>query len=504
MTNSSNFNEALTQFNSMVSKFVSISYTTGVLNWDSLTGAPKSGMKKRMEAIEFISGFGHEILINNEVKQNLDILLNNQDKLTAEEKALVSMMKREIDKIANVPKDKFQKYSSLTTQAQQQWEEAKGSDDFLAFEPYLTKIIDYLIEFADYRGVKGHPYNLYIDDYEEGTDVDQLNLFFKQIKERIVPLLKKIQEKDLDIDDSFLYKNYPTDKQEKVSRELLELIGFDFSRGLFTTSEHPFTSGLDIDDVRLTTHYHEKDFKSALLSTAHEGGHAIYEQNIDHKLASTPLATGASYAIHESQSRIYENNFFKSEAFLKYYFPKIKNEFPEQLNDVDFDRFYKAINKVNPSFIRIEADELTYCLHIMVRYELELQLIKREIDVKDLPKMWREKMNEYLGITPDKDSIGVLQDVHWSAGLFGYFPTYAIGSAMSAQIENTMRKYINVDDALEKGDFSVLTKWLNENVHKYGALLKPTDLLKKVTDEKLNPKYYCDYLEEKYTKIYDL
>jgi carboxypeptidase Taq len=372
------------------------------------------------------------------------------------------------------------------------------------FKPYLTEVVDYLLKFADYRGFDGHPYNLYIGDFEDGMTVDQLDVFFAELKARIVPLLSKIAAKNKQIETSFLFEHYPVNLQDELSRDVLKMIGFDLERGQLKESVHPFTMGVDIDDVRLTTHYYENDFSSAFFSTAHEGGHAIYEQNIDKKLQGTPLATGTSNGIHESQSRIYENNFCRSESFLEFLFPILKEKFEIQLEGVSSQMFYEAINRVEPSLIRVEADELTYSLHIMLRYEIELALISRQISVDELPDVWNEKVKAYLGIVPPDDARGVLQDVHWSEGLFGYFPTYALGSAYAAQLAHYMGREIDIEACLADGDFKPLTKWLNEKVHQYGSLKKPNELIEMITGERLNSKYYCDYLELKYSKLYGL
>jgi carboxypeptidase Taq len=498
------FEDALNRFKETQQKITALGYSTSMLFWDASTGAPKSGSDARSKAVGVLSGFQHKLLVNPEMEADLNCLLENLDALDATYRTMVVDSKKEYDKMTKIPLDDYQKYNVLISKSAMVWEDAKEKSDFEMFKPYLTEVIDYLLKFAEYRGYEGHPYNLYIDDFEDGMTVDQLNVFFDELRARIVPLLKKIADKQKPIDTGFLTRHYPKDLQDKVSRELLGWMGFDLERGQLKESVHPFTMGVDIDDVRLTTHYYEDDFASALFSTAHEGGHAIYEKNIDKKLQGTILAQGTSNGIHESQSRIYENNFCKSESFLKFFKAKLDEQFPEQLSDVTFDCFNEAINRVEPSLIRIEADELTYSLHIMLRYEIELGLIDGSIKVEDLPAVWNQKVHDYLGITPPDDARGVLQDVHWSEGLFGYFPTYALGSAYAAQLAHHMSKTIDLDECLGSGNFEPLTKWLNEKVHQYGALIKPNELIEKITGERLNSKYYCDYLEAKYTKLYGL
>ena len=495
---------ALHRFKESQSKIKALDYATSMLFWDASTGAPKSGSDARSKSIGVLSGFVYEQVVNEQVEEDFKILISNLEKLDEVDRVSIEDSKKEYDKLTKIPKDEFQAYNELISKSAMVWEDAKESSDFKMFEPYLNQIIKYLLKFAEYRGYEGHPYNLYIDDFEPGMTVEQLNTFFDELRARIVPLLKKISDKQININTDFLSKAYPKDVQEEVSKKLLEIMKFDLERGLLKESVHPFTMGVDIDDVRLTTHYYENDLASALLSTAHEGGHAIYEQNIMRSLQPTRLATGTSNGIHESQSRIYENNFCKSHAFISYFLPYLKSVFSNQLEGVDVEAFYKAINKVEPSFIRIEADELTYSLHIMIRYEIELGLIDGTIEVKNLPQVWNKRVEDYLGIIPKNDAEGVLQDVHWSEGLFGYFPTYALGSAYAAQLAYYMKKDIDVDKCLSEGNFEPLTNWLKEKVHQYGSLKKPNELIELITGERLNSKYYCDYLEEKYSKIYKI
>ena len=485
-------------------KIKAFSYSTSMLFWDASTGAPKSGADARSQAIGVLSGYQYELLVNDQMAQDLDVLMANLDALEEMDRVMVVDTKKEFDKMTKIPMEEYQKYNMLVSKSSMVWEQAKEKSDFEMFKPYLTEIVDYLLKFANYRGYEGHPYNLYIGDFEDGMTVEQLNVFFDELRDRIVPLLAKIADNNSTIRTDFLSRKFPISDQEQVSRNLLRQLGYDLDRGLFEQSVHPFTMGVDLDDVRLTTRYFEDDFVSALYSTAHEGGHAIYEQNFDRSLQGSPLATGTSNGIHESQSRIYENNFCKSEAFLSHYYPVLKERFKEQFEDVSFEAFYRAINRVEPSLIRIEADELTYSLHIMLRYEIELGLIEGKIKVEDLPRVWNEKVHSYLGIVPPDDSKGVLQDVHWSEGLFGYFPTYALGSAYAAQLMHYMKKDIDVDAYLSEGNFEPLTQWLNEKVHCHGAMKKPNELMEMITGERLNSKYYCDYLEAKYNKLYGL
>ncbi len=330
---------------------------------------------------------------------------------------------------------------------------------------------------------------------------EKLDEFFSLLKGEIVPLLKKIKE--VGNPEKKLLQKVEIEKQKKLNRFIGKYLGFDFDRGVGAESEHPFTMNITKNDVRLTTKYIEDNPMSAVFSTIHETGHGIYEQQIGDNLQGTILGSGGSMGIHESQSRFYENIIGRDLHFWKGLYEKAKEEFTF-LKDISLEDFYREINLVEPSLIRVDADELTYSLHIMVRYEIEKGIIDGSIDVEDLPKVWKEKMEEYLGVIPSTDSEGVMQDVHWSAGLVGYFPSYALGSAYSAQIYNTMKKELNVDEILESGEMYKIREWLGEKIHKYGKLKETPEIIKEVTGEDLNPKYYIEYLRDKYSKIYNI
>jgi carboxypeptidase Taq len=504
MEKNQDYQQALKRYQETEKKIHAMHYASSLFFWDSVTGAPKSGVEARSMAVEVISGLNHTFLINPQVDEDLAILELHADELTDTQRVQIREARKNYNKIAKIPIGEYKKYNALITRSEIAWEQCKEDSDFPAFQPYLQEIIDTLRRFSDYRGYRDHPYNPYLDDYEEGMDVKQLDVFFDALRKRIVPLLHRIREKGKVVDSGFFQRKFPLPDQETLSVDMLKWMGFDLSRGWFKESVHPFTIGIDMDDVRLTTHYYEKDFLSGFSSTVHEGGHAIYEQNIDPALRGTNLATGTSNGIHESQSRIYENNFLRSQPFCDWIYPEVAKRFSDPFKNVTSAMFYRAMNKVEPSLIRVDADELTYSLHIMLRYEIEQGLIDGSIRVCDLPEVWNAKMESYLGIKPPNDAMGVLQDVHWSAGLFGYFPSYALGNAYAAQIERALRREIDVDGCLGRGDFTPLTGWLSQKIHHFGTLKNPMEIMVEVTGEPLNPQYYCDYLEKKYTRIYDL
>ncbi|WP_432408284.1 carboxypeptidase M32 [Wukongibacter sp. M2B1] len=499
-----NLEQAKTQFNEILEKIKAYEHSASLIYWDAAIGAPKKAVDNRAQILGILSGEVFKLTVSEEMKQCLEALEENEDRIDNVTKAIVREMHKEYDKLTKIPSNEYREYAELLGKSNVVWEEAKNKSDFSIFEPYLEKIISTLRKFVEYRGYNGHPYNTLLDDYEPGMTTEKLDKFFEDLKERIVPLVKKIKNSDKEIRTDFLTDFYNTKKQEEFSQYILDKICFNKDAGMLKESEHPFTINFTRDDVRITTHFYENNFMSAIFSTIHEGGHAIYEQNIGEDIAQTILGTGSSMGIHESQSRMYENVFGRNINFWKYFYSKLCETFPSQLSNVSLNEFYEAINRTENSLIRIEADELTYSLHIMVRYEIEKMLIEGKVEVKDLPRVWNEKMEEYLGIIPPNDKVGVLQDVHWSDGLFGYFPSYALGNAYASQFEHTMRKTLDVDKLLLEGKFDKILEWLKENIHKHGSMKKPYEILKEVTGEELNSTYFIKYLQKKYQKLYNV
>ena len=346
-------------------------------------------------------------------------------------------------------------------------------------------------------------YDVLLNEYEKGMDSEKLDKFFKSLREEIVPLLKKVKESKVKNDFEFLSKKVDIETQRRFNRYLASYLGFDFDRGVLAESEHPFTMNIDKNDVRMTTKFIEDQPFSSIFSVIHESGHGIYEQQIGDDLQGTILASGGSMGIHESQSRFYENILGRSLAFWEGIYKNGIENFPA-LKEIDINELYRGVNKVEPSLIRTEADELTYSLHIMVRYEIEKGIINGELDIDKLPEIWNKKMEEYLGVVPETDSEGVLQDVHWAGGMIGYFPSYALGSVYAAQIYHKMKEDMDVDQLLRDGKMDRIKGWLRDRIHVYGKLRGTAELIKEITGEDLEPKYYIDYLKEKYSKIYNL
>lgn len=471
-----------------------------LLHWDQATEQPKHAKADYGSVLSYLVGKNHGLIINEEVK-NIITCLKEDDGLTDIEKGILNELEEDFEKVEKIPKEEIEKYAQLQSASTIAWEDAKNKNDFEIFKPYLEKIIEYNKKLIKYRGYEGHPYNTLLKDYEKSLTVDDLDKFFNTLKEELIPVVKRVKEKG-NPDFDFETKAYDIAKQKEFSRFLSEYIGLDFNRAVLKESEHPFTTGFSNRDVRITTHYYLNNFLSAVFSTAHETGHAMYEQGIGDDITGTIIGDGSSMATHESQSRLYENIIARNKNFWAPIYSKLQELYPENLKDVSLDEFYRCINKSGPSLIRIQADELTYPFHIMIRYEIEKAIFEDKVEVSELPKLWNEKIKEYLGVEPTGFRDGILQDIHWSQGSFGYFPSYALGSAYASQFAHSINKVFSIDQCLLEGNIAKINEYLRENIHKYGKLKTSNELLKDISGEEFNPKYYIDYLKEKYTSLY--
>lgn len=478
-----------------------------VMYWDMRTGAPKKGIEQRSEVIGMLSTEAFQMLVSDQMEEYLVELSKDGvfDKLDPITQKAVELVNKEYQKNKLIPADEYQQYVVLCSKAESVWEEAKEKSDFQLFAPYLKKLVDYNKKLITYWGYKGNKYNTLLNEYEPGVTTEVLDQVFAQVRETIVPLVKAIADSSHKPKTDFLYNYFPKANQRKLSEYLLREVGYDFEAGRLDETVHPFEITLNRGDVRITTKYDESDFRTAIFGTIHECGHAIYEQNISEKLEGTLLSSGTSMGIHESQSLFYENFIGRNEGFWQRYYQQLKDFSPEQFDGVSLQDFYKAINESKPSLIRIEADELTYPLHIMVRYEIEKALFNDEVTVDDLPRLWNELYEEYLGVTPPNDEKGILQDVHWAGGSFGYFPSYALGYMYAAQFRNAMLKDLpNLNELIETGQFQMIKDWLTEKIHQYGKTKQPLEIIQEVTGEGLNAHYLIDYLDKKYKEIYQL
>jgi carboxypeptidase Taq len=488
-------------------KSMALQTARSLFEWDEQTMAPFEAADYTSKVIGIISDEYMKCLINDDVRKLIKKLKDEarQDKLTDKEKAIIKELDKTFEQLESIPPDEYRAFNELTSISNRAWAKAKKDNDYQVFAPHFKKIIEYKKKFASYRAKKGQsPYEVLLKDYEECLGIKELDIFFDKIKQEIVPLLKQVSKKSDTIDKTYNFLNYDIDKQKEFCKYLSGYIGFDFNKGVIAQSAHPFTLQLHNHDVRITNKYIENNLESAMFSIIHETGHALYEMNIDDSLTQTLAGTGTSMGMHESQSRFYENIIGRSKAFWTPIYDKLVDTYPENLKNITLDHFIKGINKSEPSLIRTEADELSYPLHIIIRYEIEKMIFADEVDVDKLPELWNEKYQEYLGITPTNDADGILQDTHWSFGEFGYFPSYAIGSAIASQLYAKIVEVMPVEEYLEEGNLTPIREFLRDNIHKYGTSKNTNQLLKDVTDEEFNADYYVNYLKDKYEKLYEL
>ena len=494
--------EALERLEELQQKMFAYRTASSSLYLDGVTVAPKDTSAGRGVALGVLAGESHKLFASPEVGQLLDFLDSRRDELDPVTAREVTVLRRDYSKTARIPADEYMEYAMLTNEASDVWHRAKENNDFESFRPVLEKLVAFNRKFAGYYDPDKAPYDALLNEYERGVDMAYLDKFFAAVREKLVPLIHAIGEKE-QLDDSVLHRHYPAEAQRKFSDYLMEVLQLDRAHCAIGETEHPFTLNFTSQDVRITTHYKEDDVSSSMYSVIHEGGHARYELNVDPALDYTCLAGGVSMGVHESQSRFYENIIGRSLPFVQAIFPKMQEFFPEQLSGVTAEEFYKAVNKAQPSLIRTEADELTYCLHVMVRYEIEKRLIGGTLAVKDVPAEWNRLYKEYLGIDVPDDTRGCLQDSHWSGGSFGYFPSYALGSAYGAQMLRNMEQEMDVWGPVSKGDLSGVSGWLREHIHKYGGMMEPADIVKNACGD-FDPTVYTDYLTKKYSELYGL
>lgn len=494
--------QALEQLASLQTKMYAFRCASSSLYLDSVTVAPSDTAQGRGVALGVLAGEQHKLMTDPAVGELLDFLDAHSGELDQLQRRQVEELTRSYRQLQRIPADEYMAYAQLTNKASDVWHKAKENNDFAAFQPLLEQLVDVNRRFASYYDPDKAPYDALLNEYERGVDSVYLDRFFAVVRERLVPVIHAIGDREQP-DDSFLHRHYPVESQRRFSDYLMDVLGLDRAHCTIGETEHPFTLEFNNKDVRITTHYNEDNMASSMYSVIHEGGHARYELNIADEVQYTCLSGGVSMGVHESQSRFYENIIGRSRPFIQAVFPKLQEFFPQQLCDVTEEQFYRAVNKAQPSLIRIEADELTYCLHIMVRYEIEKQLIGGTLAVKDVPETWNRLYKEYLGVDVPDDKHGCLQDSHWSGGSFGYFPSYALGSAYGAQMLRNMEKEIDVWGPVSRGDLSGVSGWLKERVHQFGGLLTPTEVVQNACGS-FDPTVYTDYLANKYSQLYGL
>ncbi|GIP32567.1 carboxypeptidase M32 [Paenibacillus sp. J2TS4] len=499
--------QQLEEFHKLIKKMNAYEEAIGLMHWDLRTGAPKKAVEGRSEVIGQLSGEMFRLSISDEMGAMLHELSqpHHEEQLNRIQKKMIAEAKKQYDRDRKIPPDLYQQYIVLTSQAESVWEEAKEASDFAKFRPYLEKIVATNREFIELWGGTTNPYDTLLDIYEPGMTVQKLDHLFGALREQVVPLVAAIQKSEHQPDTSFLRQTFDKERQRQFNLFILKEMGYDLEAGRLDETVHPFAIGLNPGDVRITTKFVLDDLATALFGTIHEGGHALYEQNITKDLMGTNLCTGTSMGIHESQSRFWENMVGRSQSFWHRYYGDLQQTFSGLLDHVPQKEFYRAINEVRPSLIRTESDEVTYNLHIMIRYEIEKALFEQKANVADLPELWNEKYKDYLGVVPAGDGEGVLQDVHWAGGMFGYFPSYALGNMYAAQIRHTLLEQMpDFEDRIAKGELHPIKEWLTERVYQYGKLLDPGEIILQVTGEELSPNYLVRYLEDKYKPIYKL
>ncbi len=478
-----------------------------LLHWDQTTYMPPRGSEARGRQAALIASLAHQKFTDPAIGKLLDELRPYEESLPydSDEASLIRVTRKEYERATRVPVDFAAEFTQHTAATYEAWARARPNNDFSLVRPYLEKTLDYTRRLANFFPGYEHIADPLIDFSDEGMTVSVLRPLFTQLKEHLVPLVEAITAQEPP-DDSCLHKHYPEEAQLAFGLEVIRRFGFDFERGRQDKTRHPFMTKFSLYDIRITTRVKENDLSEAMFSTFHEAGHAMYEQGIRLEYEGTPLADGTSSGVHESQSRLWENLVGRSRIFWEHFYPKLQATFPEQLGNVDLDTFYRAINKVQRSLIRTDADEVTYNLHVIIRFELELALLEGKLEVKDLPDAWRAAYEENLGITPPDDKDGVLQDVHWYHGpIGGAFQGYTLGNILAAQFfEKAIETHPSIPEEIRNGEFGTLHGWLRENIYQHGKKYTPQELVRRVTGQDMTIEPYIRYLKRKFGELYGL
>lgn len=477
----------------------SYDYFTWLASWDAETEAPKGSIEYRSTQLEVMSNEIYAIESDPKYIEAIEKLYETNHTLDPDLAVEIKNKYKDLRMIKRVPKDEYIAFKVLMSKSVHVWADAKHENDFSMYAPVLKEIVEYqrkLVKYLETESLKG--YDILLDMYEEGFGQKEYDAFFNVLSSELVEFVKEKTSHPETIHQALKNGPFSKEKQQAFSEYLLDVFAYDRNHGLLKTSEHPFTSGVSSVDTRITTRYLEDQLASSIFSTIHEMGHGLYEMQVDKSYDDTYLNGGTSLGIHESQSRMYENMLGRSKAFWDVHFEKLQFIFSPQLDDVTLNDFLKYVNHAERSFIRVEADELTYALHIMLRYDIEKALIDGSLDVDDLPNVWNQKMQDYLGVTPPNDSLGVLQDIHWSFGAFGYFPTYALGSAYAAQIYDAMSKDINIEAEIRNNNIKAINRWTKEHIHRFGGSKTPKEIMEIAAKKPFDPMYYVNYLKNKY------
>jgi len=483
-----------------VRKIINLEETVEVLHWDQEVMMPEKGSKARAQQLSTISGLQHNLLISDELGNIIEEI--EEEELSQEQEAVLREIKREHKRSKKVDSDLVEKISEQSSTTLEKWKRARQENDFSIVEKELSRLVELKREYAEQINPDKEPYRVLFSDYEPYIRFETMEQIMNRIKQELVPVIDSIRQSDVEIENVF-EAEVPEKQQEELNHEILDFLGYDLERGRLDVSEHPFTVGNQFD-ARITTRYSKSDISKSLMPTIHEFGHALYELGLPQQKYGLPTGRSRDLSIHESQSRLWENHVGRSKEFWQGILPELKQI--EGLEELTTDGAYRSINRVGEdNLVRVEADELTYHLHIALRFELERKLINGDIEISDLPELWNDKMEELLGVQPEDDLEGVLQDIHWFQGSIGYFTTYSLGSVISAQLYSGLEEDIeNLDQKIRKNNFSELKEWLQENIHQHGKLYRTEKLVEKATGEKPTADYFLDYIEDKYSEIYNL
>jgi carboxypeptidase Taq len=490
--------DALAQLQERMADLVDLLGVARLLSWDQQTMMPPAGVAHRADQMALLQRLAHERIADPELGRLLDELRPREDSLDpdSDDAALIRLVRREHEKAVRVPSSLRSEMARATAEARPVWVRAKAESDFASFLPVLERTVELKLRYVECFEPREEPYDILLDDYERETTTAEVRAVFAELRPPLDALIAELRDRE--VDDSFLHGEFPPDRQRTLAYEIVDLLGHRPDSWRIDPTEHPFASGAGIDDVRITTHYHP-DRLDSLFSTMHEYGHGLYNHQLPAALRRLPTGQPCSLGIHESQSRLWENLVGRSEPFWRFFYPRLQETYPEQLGAVARERFVAAVNRVEPSFIRIEADEVTYGMHVMLRFELEQDIVNGRVELRDLPQVWNERMWDYLGVEVPDDAHGVLQDVHWSGGQIGYFSTYLLGTVMSVQIWEAARRDLpDLDERIERGEFAPLREWLGEHVHALGRKFPPQETLRRATGSTIAVAPYLDYLRAKY------
>ncbi|MGX8698711.1 MAG: carboxypeptidase M32 [bacterium] len=494
--------EALAALDRLEERKFAFDHAMGILYYDGSTAAPRRSALPRGRTMGILSEEVYRLSTGPETVALIDLLRERAAELNPAQLRRVALWEKSLRELRAIPMEDYVAFEALLPNAEAAWQEAKARDEYALFAPYLEKIVAYRRRFAACAAPGKDPFDYCLDTYEEGLTAEKCDSFFAALRERIVPLVDYLRDAEQP-DEAVSRVRFPVARQRELSRRVMGLLGLDPARCVLGETEHPYTTNFTPDDVRITTHYREDRFLTSLYSVIHEGGHALYELGIDPAYSFTCLSGGVSMGIHESQSRFFENIIGRSRPFLTHLWPTLTELAPE-LTAFSPEDLFRCANRAQPGLIRTEADELTYSLHIMVRYEMERAMLRGEVSVTELPAAWNALYEKYLGLRPTSDREGVLQDTHWAGGAIGYFPSYALGSAYGAQLLHRMEETVDVWGAVAKGDFSPISGWLREKIWQFGSLKTPQELLANALGDDFSPVYYLDYLEKKIKDVYDL